>query len=122
MGPDFFSHQRISQVHTDPLEKQLDLLDPIVSRGVSVPLFLTKPITTCDFPGGGGGGGGVWCPHTTHTLDLTMQCHDNIYAHLFVKMKKLLTGTQRIKTNISPIRKDETISVCLDMIIFKVAA
>ena len=54
----FFSHQGISQraVRTF-LEKKLDPLGPIASRGggggfrrVSV----TKPIATCDFPVGGG--------------------------------------------------------------------
>ena len=51
----FFRHQRIKQrtVHAS-IEKQLDLKDPIASRGGSVPVFLSKPILLCDFPGGGG--------------------------------------------------------------------
>ena len=47
-----FSHQRISQrtVRTS-LEKQLDPIGPISSRGGSVPVFLRTTIATCDFPG-----------------------------------------------------------------------
>ena len=29
-----------------------EAIGPIVPRGVSVPIFLRKPIATCDFPGG----------------------------------------------------------------------
>ena len=36
------------------IEMQLDPRSPIASRGGSVPVFLWKPIATCDFPGGGG--------------------------------------------------------------------
>ena len=34
------------------LEKQLDPGGPIASQGGSIPVFLMKPLTTCDFPGG----------------------------------------------------------------------
>ena len=50
-----FSHQCILQraVRTS-LEKQLDPRGTIASRWGSVPVFLRKPITTCNFPRGGG--------------------------------------------------------------------
>ena len=48
----FFSYQRNQQrAVKKPVEKQLDLMDPIASPRVSVPDFLRKPIATCDFPG-----------------------------------------------------------------------
>ena len=52
-----YSHQCISQraVWTS-LEKQLNPMGPIASRGVSVPELLRKPIASCDFPGVGGVG------------------------------------------------------------------
>ena len=54
-GPIFFNHQGLSKraIRTT-LEKQLDPMGPIASRGVSLPVFLKKPVATCDFPGGGG--------------------------------------------------------------------
>ena len=52
-----FSHQSVSQrVVRTALEKQLDPMGPIASRGVSVPEFLRKPRATCDFSMG------VWTP------------------------------------------------------------
>ena len=46
----FFSHQCILQVAVQTsLGKQLDPRGPIASRGGSVPVFLRKPIATCDF-------------------------------------------------------------------------
>ena len=51
----FISHQRISHRGPTSLEMQLDLGGPITSGRGSVPVFLRKPIATCDFPGGGGG-------------------------------------------------------------------
>ena len=55
-GPEnFLSHQPISQTAVKTsLEKQLDPRVPIASREGSVPVFLRKPIATCDFPGGSG--------------------------------------------------------------------
>ena len=55
-GPDlffFFSNRNIFQrALRTSLEKQLDPIGPIASQGRSVPVFLRKPIATCDFPGG----------------------------------------------------------------------
>ena len=43
--------------------------DPIASRGGSVPVFLRKPIATCDFPGG-------WSETSFYLpLDLRMNGH-----------------------------------------------
>ena len=47
-----FSSPKGINVRTS-LEKQLDPRGPIASRGRSVPVFLRKPIASCDFPGGG---------------------------------------------------------------------
>ena len=48
-------HKRISQrVIRTSLEKQLDRMSPIASRGGSVPVFLEEQLAACDFPGGGG--------------------------------------------------------------------
>ena len=50
----FFSHQRISQGAVRiSLEKQLEPMGPSASRERSLPVFLRKPITTCDFQAGG---------------------------------------------------------------------
>ena len=47
-----YSHQRISQsIVWTSLQKQLDPRGPIASEGVSLPIRLRKPLTTCDFPG-----------------------------------------------------------------------
>ena len=86
MGPEFLVINVFHRAIGTPLEKQLDPMDPIASRGGSVPVFLTRSIGTCDFLGGEGGGGHL-------PLDLPMQYHYNIIAHLFIKMKKLLTRT-----------------------------
>ena len=58
-----FSHQCILQgaVQTS-LGKHLDTKGPIASQGGSVPVFLRKPIATCEFFLGGGGGGGSGPP------------------------------------------------------------
>ena len=53
-----FSHQRISQMAVrTSLERQLDPMCQIASRGWLVPVFLRKP-EACDLPVDGGGGGG----------------------------------------------------------------
>ena len=58
-GPEnfVFNHLRISQkaVWTS-LDKQLGPWAPIASHGGSVPVFLRKPIATCDFSKGSGSG------------------------------------------------------------------
>ena len=52
-----FSHQRISQMAVrTSLERQLDPMCQIASRGWLVPVFLRKP-EACDLPVDGGGGG-----------------------------------------------------------------
>ena len=69
----FISHQRILQSAVlTSLEKQLDLRGPITSRGRSVPIFLRKPIATCDFAGGGGG------PDPLSPLDHPKEFHSGI--------------------------------------------
>ena len=51
----FVCHQRISQRAVRRfLDKQLDPMGPIASRGVSVSGFLRKPIAACDFSGSSG--------------------------------------------------------------------
>ena len=47
-----FSHQRISQRYGPPSRGNWTL-GPNASRGGAVPVFLKKPIVTCDFPGVG---------------------------------------------------------------------
>ena len=50
----FYSHHCISQrVVRTSLVKQLKPLGPIASRGGPAPVFLRKPIATCDFQGEG---------------------------------------------------------------------
>ena len=73
----FFSHQHISQraVQTS-LEKLLDPLGPIASRERSVPVFLRKPIATCNFHGGVGGWWGVRIP-----CPPSGSAHCCLYAH-----------------------------------------
>ena len=69
----FFSHRHISQrAIWAPLSSNWTR-DPFASRGGSIPVFLKKPVATCDFPVG------VWTPWPHHWICHTLMVFLKVY-------------------------------------------